>query len=99
MKVLTKSENQGVVVELTHGEWKAFRKLAYAVEGKTQDDYHMELMRFDDVPSIGNIDFSGVFGSMFAYTQAKFRTNELQRLLDAMKSYLEGLPEEEKESG
>jgi hypothetical protein len=93
MNVLTTTKDNGRVVELTHGEWNAFARLALAVEGKTQEDMRYNFARFDDeFKSVSGVDFSGLFGAMLAYTQAKFRTNELQGLLDQMKAFLNEKP-------
>ena len=92
MKILSETSANGRVIELTQDEWREFTVLAAAIEGKKGDelyyDFHARYRNSDSVASKIEIDFSGVFGAIQAFYEAKFVANELRGLLDSFDAYL-----------
>jgi hypothetical protein len=90
MKILSETLQNGRVVELTNDEWREFIILAAALEGKTEDSLYFDFRtRYNDsVTQKNGVDFSGVFGAILAFYEARFRANELHRLVDDLDAYL-----------
>ncbi|MFA5714387.1 MAG: hypothetical protein WC998_01430 [Candidatus Paceibacterota bacterium] len=92
MKILSTTIQEGRVVELTREEWIELKNLAYSLEGKTEQEIHWNFGRENREIIDLSINFSGVFGAIQAFYEAKFRTNEMQSLLDKMKAFLNETP-------
>ena len=90
MKILSETLGEGRVVELTRDEWREFIILAGAVEGKTEDTLYFDFStRYKDLMSETTVvDFSGVFGAIQAFYEARFLANELQVLVNRFDKYL-----------
>jgi len=92
MRILSKTSANGRVVELTAEEWREFIILAAAIEGKDSDalyfDFHTKYR--NTIAATSDVDFSGVFGAVLAFYQAKFRANDLRVLVDTFDTYLGG---------
>ena len=82
MKILSKTEEHGRVVELTEQEFAEFAKLAFAVEGKSEGEARWDFQMRDRDMVLDNISFDGVFGAITAFYSAKFRANEIRQLLE-----------------
>jgi hypothetical protein len=90
MKILSITRDEGRVVELTREEFKQFAILAKALEGLDENRTHWGFEAHGGVMfSIEeDIDFSGVFGAIKAFYEAKFRSNELRQLLNRFDDFL-----------
>jgi hypothetical protein len=89
MKILSKTEELGRVIELTGPEWREFLTLIAAVEGKQGDEFNFNFRtRYEQTDPIRDIDFSGVFGAILAFYEAKFKSNELRALVNRFDAYL-----------
>lgn len=87
MKILTRAEN-GVVIELNHAEFSEFFRLVNSVEGKTFDE--MYAADFQQRPwIIQEINLTSVFGAIQSFYLAKFKTNELQKIVNTLNDALE----------
>ena len=88
MKILSVTQNDGRVIEMSNQEFREFCILAKAVEGKeygevVYGDFAMhglprENSYFDE--SVGE-QFEFVFGAIRAFYLALFRANEMQKLV------------------
>lgn len=97
MKLLSDTSQNGKVVELTEQEWREFKILAFAVEGKTEED----VWQFKGLPRMheeyatsSGIQFQGVFGAIRAFYESKFNITKFQILLDGMKNAVQTQEEE-----
>jgi len=88
MKILSKTEGGGRVVELTHQEWVEFAELSLSIEGKEENEAHWNFQIRDYNTVRDEVDFSGVFGAILAFKSAMFRVNELQKLTDNIRESL-----------
>jgi hypothetical protein len=89
MKVLSETIDNGRVVELTHNEFTELMILARALEGKTNDELRFDFQMHDrSFVADDPIDFNGVFGAILAFSEAKFRLNELKQLVQSFEEYL-----------
>lgn len=95
MKILSKTDRNGRVVELTEGEFYELSLLASALEGKEERQAHWDFINSEQhkLPQIASVDetinFEGVFGAIKAFRDAKFRLNELTSLVQRFGVYLE----------
>jgi hypothetical protein len=90
MKTLSVTQGNGRVIELDHNEWAEFLKLAGAVDGKTEQEAVWDFqMRRDETQTIKENDYSGTFGAIRAFYEAKFRISEMQTLLNRIKGTVE----------
>lgn len=91
MKLLSNTAEGGRVVEFTREEYRQFIRLANALNGLEESEQQWqfeELERSVARAYKDNIDFSGVFGTILAFSKARFRSNELRNLLNSMDHYL-----------
>ena len=100
MKLLSDTAEGGKVVELTRGEWHELILLVSSIEGKEEREAHWDLqggnqsMDFKSYSS--DLPLQGVFGAIMAFTQAKFRLNELERTVKYFRNFIdknESVPE------
>ena len=89
MRILSKTQDEGRVVELSKREWIEFYKLTQAIEGKEQADTWNFEMRGERFGIDTSFVFDGVFGAIEAFYLAKFRVNEMQRAVDAFRHSVE----------
>jgi len=85
MKKIGRTDEGSHLVEMSHEEYLQFEKLCGAIEGRTLDQV---VLRDRNNTSV-NLDLSGTFGAIRAYTLAKFATNGMRRLLNEFDAYLE----------
>jgi hypothetical protein len=90
MKVLSVTQGEGRVVELTREEFREFAILANALEGKTEGEANWEFQMHDGryIPN-DDVDFKGVFGAVKAFYEAKFRINEMRQLANRLQGFLD----------
>ena len=82
MRILSKNDRGGMVVDLTHEEWTEFSILANAIEGKTEGEamWGFQNLGPDRYRMDATIDMKGVFGAIMAFYRARFLSNELDKL-------------------
>lgn len=89
MKILSVTQGDGRVIELTSDEFREFAILAQALEGKSQGEAHWEFQTHNRLFVSEDVNFRGVFGAIRAFYEAKFRTNELRQLANRLQSFLD----------
>jgi hypothetical protein len=96
MKILSVTEGDGRVIEMSHQEFLEFLVLAKAVEGaeewESRTDWNMKgLPRYGEFLEVEDgKQFDGVFGAIRAFYQAQFQANKLQHLVNVFYSFLKG---------
>lgn len=88
MKILSTTQGDGRVVELTREEFREFAVLASALEGKTEAETMWDFQMRDERIMWDEVDFKGVFGAVKAFYEARFRHNEISKLAETFKSFL-----------
>jgi hypothetical protein len=89
MKVLTRTRDNGMVIEFSFRESNTLAHLIYAVEGKVLDEVYVSQRMGDDKFMADSYDLSNVFEVISAFYQNKFRLNELEQGLKILKNSLE----------
>jgi hypothetical protein len=96
MKILSVTEGDGRVVEMTGDEFKEFCLLAKAVDGESEEVAKNQinirgLPRPDQwFEESSGEQFEGTFGAIRAFYEASFRANELQHLINNFYNKLKG---------
>lgn len=85
MKQLGYTETNGLIVEMSDAEFKAFQRLAAAVEGKTIFE-----IRVTGDRDIAAVDLSTVFGAIEQFTITAMVANELTNLSVKLQDALHG---------
>ena len=67
-----------ILFEMTQEEAFVFNRLSQALEGKTISN----VIARDSNFAVYLPDYSGVFGAILAFTEAKFQLNEIRRMAD-----------------
>lgn len=88
-KLGVSDDGESIIVEMTQGEWEAFRRLRAATEDELPGDF-LEVAGFQDY------DMEDAIMVVWLWTHLKFKLTELQSHLDRLKKKL-GKKEEEKE--
>lgn len=87
MKILTRAE-QGMVIELNHTEFSELFRLVKSVEGKTFDETYSG--DFRERPwLVQEVDLTSVFGAVQSFYLAKFKINEIRKLVNILNDALE----------
>ena len=82
MKILSVTQGNGRAVEMTEQEFREFSILAQAGDGASLDEARhnfaiREMYVIDD-----EISYKGTFGAIKAFYDARFKLNELRKLVD-----------------
>jgi len=94
MKILSVTQEDGRVVEMSRLEFQEFCLLAKAVEGIGEGEaYHTMAMRgipneFEYFEESTGAAFEGTFGAIRAFYEALFRANEMQHLVNGFYALL-----------
>lgn len=89
MKLLTRTQSAGVVIELNQSEFLELRMLIEAVEGKTLDEiYQVDYFHDGRSYTPNEVDLSSAFGAIKAFYSQKFRVNDIERGLSVLKDAL-----------
>jgi hypothetical protein len=90
MKVLSVTQGEGRVIEMTRDEFREFAILASALEGKIEGEAKWEFQMRDSrfIPN-DEADLKGVFGAVKAFYEAKFRINEMRQLANHLQGFLD----------
>ena len=83
MRRIGQSDNGMILFEMAPDEAFIFNRLTLAIEGKMVNDL---IMRGDSQGY--STDYSGVFGAIIAFAEAKFRVNEIRMMTDEFERVL-----------
>lgn len=91
MRILSVTQREGRVIELTREEFGEFYKLVEALEGQTENHANWVFNVRSHLLSMNDeVDFSGVFGAIQAFYEAQFRVNEMSETLQRFQEFLRG---------
>lgn len=91
MKILSITQEDGRVVEFSRQEFRQLSILAAALEGMSENEAHgyFDFRMQSEIVSSSVVDLEGVFGAIKAFYEARFRVNELKKLVSVYEKYLE----------
>ncbi len=82
MKILSVTQGNGRVVEMTEQEFREFSILAQAVDGASLDEARHNFAMRDMYVMDDEVAYKGTFGAIKAFYDARFKLNELRKLVD-----------------